>query len=411
MPNDNRQWIIRLGAWIAACALLAATLGLTVAAPPVRGGGVTPAIDPAARVVPPKRADDHLPEYSELVFNDEFDGAALDRSKWCTRYVYGGGAAPQVPDPFCQRYNAGTLDYLNEEVQRYVDFNALGQTMHRLGGGALSLMATKTGRGQAPYEAAMIRSKALFKPSATAHYYITARVHLPSVRGTWPAFWLNSDFSTTGSIAWPPEIDIMEGALNETSDTHNMLSMHAQPQNVGGTGVSKLPPTYTYAAPEFNTTRATYVAKRSLRNVWVELGVEWRDTEMCFYVDAYKVACQAYQWVYNSGAEAPAAHLLLNLAIGGSWAGANGIDDSKFPTAMRVDYVRVYRRTLTPTGDKVSVSDRSWCLLRHSGVHSPCARVPDAPLCGLEPCPIPEATRPKETPVLAATGDTQATVQ
>ena len=39
-------------------------------------------------------------------------------------------------------------------------------------------------------------------------------------------------------------------------------------------------------------------------------------------------------------------HLLLNLAVGGDWAGkvnATGIDAAVFPQAMLVDYVRVYR--------------------------------------------------------------------
>jgi beta-glucanase (GH16 family) len=37
-------------------------------------------------------------------------------------------------------------------------------------------------------------------------------------------------------------------------------------------------------------------------------------------------------------------YLILNLAIGGSWGGQQGIDDSVFPTRFLIDYVRVYRR-------------------------------------------------------------------
>ena len=39
-----------------------------------------------------------------------------------------------------------------------------------------------------------------------------------------------------------------------------------------------------------------------------------------------------------------AQYLLINLAIGGSWGGQKGIDDSKFPARYVVDYVRVYRQ-------------------------------------------------------------------
>jgi hypothetical protein len=36
-------------------------------------------------------------------------------------------------------------------------------------------------------------------------------------------------------------------------------------------------------------------------------------------------------------------YLILNLAIGGSWGGQQGIDDSAFPAQFVIDYVRVYR--------------------------------------------------------------------
>jgi licheninase len=36
-------------------------------------------------------------------------------------------------------------------------------------------------------------------------------------------------------------------------------------------------------------------------------------------------------------------HFVLNIAVGGSWGGAEGIDPSIWPQTMRIDYVRVYR--------------------------------------------------------------------
>ena len=35
---------------------------------------------------------DHHPAGYSLVFGDEFNVTALDRSRWCTRYAYAGGA-------------------------------------------------------------------------------------------------------------------------------------------------------------------------------------------------------------------------------------------------------------------------------------------------------------------------------
>ena len=43
-------------------------------------------------------------------------------------------------------------------------------------------------------------------------------------------------------------------------------------------------------------------------------------------------------------------NLILDLAIGGSWGGAQGIDDSIFPARMVIDYVRVYQTDLEKLG-------------------------------------------------------------
>jgi hypothetical protein len=36
-------------------------------------------------------------------------------------------------------------------------------------------------------------------------------------------------------------------------------------------------------------------------------------------------------------------HLIMNIAVGGKWGGAQGVDPTVFPQEMRVDYVRVYK--------------------------------------------------------------------
>jgi beta-glucanase (GH16 family) len=36
-------------------------------------------------------------------------------------------------------------------------------------------------------------------------------------------------------------------------------------------------------------------------------------------------------------------YLILNLAIGGTWGGQKGIDDTAFPARFVIDYVRVYQ--------------------------------------------------------------------
>ena len=307
-------------------------------------------------------SDFHPPGYN-LVFSDEFNGSSLDRSKWCTRYLEHGTRAAQVNDPVCQPADgSGTLDTLNNELERYVDFNRNSETMHVVAGGTLSLRSTMTGGESAkPFEAAMIRSKSLFRPSATESYYLTARVRLPDVMGAWPAFWLRSGRDTVSNANgvyydWPPEIDIFEAAHNNSFDPINMMRLGGQPQNWGGTGVKKTAygqtaNSWTYPTPistdvtsSFKKSNAHYCGDRTVYDRWMEVGAEWKEKEICYFVDGVKTACEGYEWKHNDGRLAPAAHLLLNLAIGESWAGQSGIDASKFPTAMKIDYVRVFRK-------------------------------------------------------------------
>jgi beta-glucanase (GH16 family) len=289
-----------------------------------------------------------------LVFSDEFEGTSLDRTKWCTRYVYGGGAPLQVPDTGCTGPDGfgGTLDFLNDEQQRYVDTNSQGQALHVESAGTLKMVATKTRTDTyASYESAMIRSKMQFKPSATTSYYILARVRLPNVKGTWPAMWLSCGYGSTSQIMWPPEIDIFEGALNMVEDNPNMIRMGSQVK--GGMQTSTGMMDITFSSPTYDRTWDNYFAPApdTLRGVWVNIGATWTASAVCYYVNGLQTMCENYRWTDDSGNPANTGSLLLNLAIGGAWAGRHGIDDASFPATYEVDYVHVYSFAgLTPPG-------------------------------------------------------------
>lgn len=295
----------------------------------------------AEAATPPSSAADHHPDGYKLAFSDEFDGSDLDRSKWCTRYVYGGGPSLQVPDEECQHDGDGTLDFLNDEQQRYKDENRDKKKMHELRDGVLTIWATKTGYDDyAKYESAMVRSKKIFRPDGSTHYYITARLKLPSVKGSWPAFWLNSDRTSDGKTTWPPEIDIIDAALNDKDDTANMLHQAAI---VKGKQTDSGESEYTFVAPEYDERWSNYHATSSQRDKWIEVAVDWSADAVCYFVDGYKTMCENYRWADDDGHTAPPAHVLLNLAIGGGWAGRYGVDDAKFPIRLQADYVRVYK--------------------------------------------------------------------
>ncbi|MDO9002137.1 MAG: glycoside hydrolase family 16 protein [Aquabacterium sp.] len=256
----------------------------------------------------------HVPANYTLAFNDEFNGTTLNRQKWFTRFIQVGG----------------TLDTLNDEQQRYTDNNT-----HMVANGVLSLTArpvnSSTNAGL-PYESGMIRS------DWTARYgYYEARVKMPGGVGVWPAFWLNSDASDTGRLSWPPEIDIFEFVNNGVEDTTRMLH--------SGISASALyPSAYLYADPAFDKMWTFWAAPFHFHEGWHTVGAEWTPESVTLYIDGMKIYTRTHSWTYSDGALAGPAHIILNLAIGGQWAGRHGIDNTAFPQALQIDWVRAYRK-------------------------------------------------------------------
>lgn len=258
-------------------------------------------------------AHSYAPENYTLVFNDEFNGVALNNRKWWTRMIYSGG----------------TQDRLNDEQQRYRD-----SQNHLVANGVLSLIARKVTSGAAngiDYESGMIRSD-----WTTRYGYFEARVKMPSAVGVWPAFWLNSDVSEKGVLTWPPEIDIFEMVNNGVEDTLDMLHSAVSIQ-------SGMTSSLTYVDPAFNTTWTFWRAPFRFDADWHTIGAEWTPEQVTVYVDGQKIYTRYYKWVYNDLTLAGPAHIILNLAVGGSWAGRHGIDASAFPQALQIDWVRAYR--------------------------------------------------------------------
>jgi beta-glucanase (GH16 family) len=259
-------------------------------------------------------AGSFVPSGYALVFNDEFNGTELDRRKWFTKYIYG----------------SETLDRLNDENERYAD----DDEHHRVSGGVLRLVATRKTLTQfngVNYDSALIRS------DWTVRYgFLEARVKMPAGLGVFPAFWLNSDVSETGRLTWPPEVDIFEFVNNGKDDRSNMLHMALGSAIPAGH--------FSYVDHSFSTSNNDYFAPFAFGDGWHTIGAEWTPESVTTYVDGLKVFTKEFQWVYKDGTPAGPAHVILNLAIGGHWAGRYGIDDSAFPQALQVDWVRVYQK-------------------------------------------------------------------
>lgn len=260
----------------------------------------------------------------KTVFEDNFDGTELNRSAWYTRYIY----------------NNGTLDTLKGEAQVYRDGDHLV-----VSDGTLKLVATyspRSGRKQ-KYESGMIRSQQTFR-----YGYFEARIKIPSGKGLHPTFWLNSDYDSKGRLLWPPEVDIMESAVNGTSEKSDMIHAGVITQKRKGKSDGRPLPQdgrWISSDPKVNRKWSYYRAGEDVSKDWHVYGMSWdKDDTITMYFDGKELWKRHYKWVYNDGTEAGPAHIIVNLAVGGPWAGLNGLDRSIFPATLEVDYVRVCER-------------------------------------------------------------------
>jgi len=149
--------------------------------------------------------------------------------------------------------------------------------------------------------------------------FFEIRAKMPCGRGTWPAIW------TLGSGGrWPHdgELDILEHMGREPGRVSSAVHVAA---GHGGQNTGAAHPLPT-ACSNFHRYQMH----------WTPEGVSFGVNGFAFFryprLDAGPRA-----WPFDKP-----QFLLLNLAIGGDLGGP--VDDSIFPVAMEVDYVRVYQR-------------------------------------------------------------------
>ena len=155
---------------------------------------------------------------------------------------------------------------------------------------------------------------------------IEVKAKLPAGKGVWPAIWMLG--TNIREVGWPKcgEIDIMEYVGYDPNTVCANVHM-AKYNHTKGTGKgSKIKADKPYASYH------TYA-------------VEWTPERMDFFFDEHKYFTFKNEhggvdvWPFDQP-----HYLILNLAIGGSWGGQKGIDESIFPQKFLIDYVRVYRK-------------------------------------------------------------------
>lgn len=144
--------------------------------------------------------------------------------------------------------------------------------------------------------------------------------------GTWPAIWmLPTDWEYGG---WPSsgEIDIMEHVGYQPNVVHGTVHTEAFNHTIGSQVGN-------------NVTIPTAISDYHI------YAIEWYEDRIDFYIDDnkyffFKDQNKSYrEWPFDKR-----FHLIMNIAFGGNWGGAEGIDNSIFPVQMDIEYVRVYEK-------------------------------------------------------------------
>ncbi len=264
--------------------------------------------------------NNHTLEGWELVWNDEFDGDAIDDQKW-NKLLWRPGWVNNELQAYTDRDTNVFVQDGNLVIQALIEpgFFGTDYTGTSYTADYTSGRLNTAGKGEWTYGRFDTRAK------------------LPKGIGSWPAIWmLGSNISTVG---WPHcgEIDIMEHVGFDEGNIH--ASIHTTDYNhVNGTQKSGqvIIPTATDSFHVYS--------------------LEWDSTYIRYLVDD-----EPYFFIYNdsNGDEDKwpfnkPQYIILNLAVGGDWGGAQGIDPTVFPMEMKVDYVRVFEKSESSTNVNVT---------------------------------------------------------
>lgn len=233
-----------------------------------------------------------------LVWQDEFDGAALNTSDWT--------------------HETGAGGWGNQELQYYTDRpeNAY------LENGRLIIEARKESFSGSPYTSARLitRDKQHFRFGR-----IDIRAILPEGQGVWPALWMLG--TNISSVGWPAcgEIDIMELVGHQPSTVHG--TAHWGPQGQGYS--THIGGAYSLDGEKFSERYHVF-------------SIVWEQDDIRWYVDENEFFRLTKANVNGSYPFNGEFFFIFNIAVGGQWPGYPD-DSTVFPQRMFVDYIRVFQ--------------------------------------------------------------------
>ena len=242
----------------------------------------------------------------ELVWSDEFEGAALDESKW--EFMLGNGMNYGLP-----------TGWGNNESQWYLEENTTIENGH------LVITAKKEIHSGCQYTSSRIRTRGL---GDWTYGRFEFRAKMPVGQGLWVAIWMMPTDNVYGGWAASGEIDIMEYLGHETNRVHGTLHYGGPwPQN------AQSGDDYTLSEGSFS-------------EAFHDFALEWEQGVFRWFVNGELFQTQTSWYTTNGDFPAPfdqRFHLIINLAVGGNWPGYPD-QTTTFPQALEVDYARVYQQ-------------------------------------------------------------------
>jgi beta-glucanase (GH16 family) len=235
---------------------------------------------------------------------------------WSDEFDYSG-----TPDPDKWVYENGMIR--NEEAQYYTTLLENAEVTE----GCLVITARKENYEDAAYTSASVNTKGRFSFQGGR---VEVRARLPEGRGVWPAIWTLGVNIDDPDVTWRAcgEIDIMEFVGYEGDTVYCTVHTRDYGQFTGKGRGSRIR------------------TERPFDDFHI-YALEWYDDRMDFYFDdtnyftCHRKGEGFGEWPFDSP-----QYLLINLAIGGTWGGLEGIDDAIFPVKYWIDYVRIFGSAL-----------------------------------------------------------------
>ena len=174
------------------------------------------------------------------------------------------------------------------------------------------------------YTSARIKTKHSWK-----YGKFVMRAKLPKGVGTWSAFWGLPTEWKYGGWPWSGEIDILEHVGH--NEGHIVSSVH----NIAKSGNL------------FDSNQQSSIVEKNVCDTFNDYILEWDEEKITTYINNKKIF--TYQkddkpwerWPFDEK-----FHFIINIAIGGNWGGENGVDNDSFPTKMKIDYLKVYKKSI-----------------------------------------------------------------